>query len=253
MAESRTEPKSPYFQSLALTTGQQSLLWYSQKANQPPSFMYIRQAHKTCLTTTKQWLTQSGVLVLEQYNIQKGVKLSELLYLLSRSAYISMCRGLMVGSITTQDPPLSSAWGGMYTSTGCLYSLRPSTMQAPNFSTWSYMSGKRTQQFKFFILLNFRQIKKKQKTLSISTAEFLSSSPQHHPTSTPKCYLDFKGSPQVCKIGLEYLQKDNFLETSKPLPCPRLSLGNQEDRQSHVIRALLPPGPAAPVWSLRFA
>ncbi len=64
-------------------------------------------------------------------------------YRLSLSAYISMWRGLMVGSMTTHDPPLSSACGGMYTSTGCLYSLSPSTIYAPNFSTWSYMSEDR--------------------------------------------------------------------------------------------------------------
>ena len=36
-----------------------------------------------------------------------------LLYLLRESAKSSMWSGLMVGSTTTQDPPLSSPWGGM--------------------------------------------------------------------------------------------------------------------------------------------
>lgn len=47
-----------------------------------------------------------------------------------------------MGSMTTQEPPRSSAWGGMYTRTGCLKSRRLSTMKAPNFSIWSYMSGR---------------------------------------------------------------------------------------------------------------
>ena len=46
----------------------------------------------------------------------------------SGSAYISMQRSLMVGSMTTQAPPRSSANGGMYTMIGCLYSRSPSTM-----------------------------------------------------------------------------------------------------------------------------
>mmetsp|Transcript_128291 Transcript_128291/g.357090 ORF Transcript_128291/g.357090 Transcript_128291/m.357090 type:complete len:463 (-) Transcript_128291:740-2128(-) len=58
----------------------------------------------------------------------------------STSAYISICAGLMAGSMTTQEPPRSSPPGGMYTKTGCRYSTRASTICAPNFSTSPYMS-----------------------------------------------------------------------------------------------------------------
>ena len=52
----------------------------------------------------------------------------------------SICSGLMVGSITTQDPPRNSPPGGMYTKTGLLYSTSASTICAPNFKTSWYMS-----------------------------------------------------------------------------------------------------------------
>lgn len=52
----------------------------------------------------------------ERQGIKKKIKICLLFskaHRLSLSAYISMCRGLMVGSITTQEPPLSSACGGI--------------------------------------------------------------------------------------------------------------------------------------------
>mmetsp|Transcript_30542 Transcript_30542/g.53706 ORF Transcript_30542/g.53706 Transcript_30542/m.53706 type:complete len:268 (-) Transcript_30542:1971-2774(-) len=58
----------------------------------------------------------------------------------SASAYISIRRGLMVGSITTHAPPRSSPFGGMYTKTGMSCSRSASTIMAPNLSTSSYMS-----------------------------------------------------------------------------------------------------------------
>mmetsp|Transcript_12103 Transcript_12103/g.38687 ORF Transcript_12103/g.38687 Transcript_12103/m.38687 type:complete len:263 (-) Transcript_12103:28-816(-) len=58
----------------------------------------------------------------------------------SVSAYISIWSGLMVGSTTTHAPPRSSANGGRYTNTGCLYATSASTMLAPNLRTWSNMS-----------------------------------------------------------------------------------------------------------------
>lgn len=63
-------------------------------------------------------------------------------YLLSGSAYISMCRGLMVVSTTAQAPPRNSPFGGMYIRIGWLYSRNPSTMYAPNFNICSYISAK---------------------------------------------------------------------------------------------------------------
>lgn len=46
-----------------------------------------------------------------------------------------MTLALTVLSTTTQAPPLSSACGGMYTNTGCLYTTRASTIRAPYLST----------------------------------------------------------------------------------------------------------------------
>lgn len=50
--------------------------------------------------------------------------------------HISMTLALTVLSTTTQAPPLSSACGGMYTNTGCLYTTRASTIRAPYLSTF---------------------------------------------------------------------------------------------------------------------
>ena len=58
----------------------------------------------------------------------------------SGSAYISMKSLLIVGSTTTQAPPRSSAFGGMYTNTGMSYFVSSSTIFAPNLRTSSYMS-----------------------------------------------------------------------------------------------------------------
>mmetsp|Transcript_6409 Transcript_6409/g.27247 ORF Transcript_6409/g.27247 Transcript_6409/m.27247 type:complete len:212 (+) Transcript_6409:1047-1682(+) len=46
----------------------------------------------------------------------------------------------MLVSTTTQAPPRNSPPGGMYTKTGCLYSLKASTISEPNLSTSSNIS-----------------------------------------------------------------------------------------------------------------
>lgn len=63
----------------------------------------------------------------------------------------------MVGSITTHEPPLSSACGGMYTNTGWRKPRRASTMYAPNFSIWSYISERKMDKKHFLINLSIKK------------------------------------------------------------------------------------------------